>query len=533
MAIVGLGMTLALGAIAPGALAAPKTGGMRSSQPRLIYHKSRSFRVPFNVDHEDQARLKEVQLWYSEDKGDSWKQGPTATPDRPSFTFKAPRDAEYWFTVRTLDIKGKLYPGDDDEVEPKMKVVVDSTPPILRLDSHGRKGTKASVRWEVKDRNLDQSTLVIEYQPEGIHEWRRIPKVNFALLGSVEWDAGTAEALHVRASISDRAGNTTEENVDLPEGSSSNPGVITNDLAGGEPPPISQISSSSSFPPVEENPAPAERQQDPFPPAAEAQPANVAGGAGDAGQDAFGDPGSSEGGAPDAGGAPAGNGGSRSLLVSSPRFPLAYDVEDAGPNGPSSVELWVTQDRGRTWTLQGKDPDRSTPFPVDLGGEGTFGLCLVARSASGLGDNPPQPGDPPQFWVEVDQTPPAVELIRTQVGTGKHMGKIAIYWRATDIHLRAKPVQIAWRADQQGSRWNVVTTQGPIENTGSFVWTVPANVPPKFHLRIEAVDDAGNRGVAETSESAPVIVDRTRPKSRILGLHPSANAAGNQPRSTR
>ena len=98
------------------------------------------------------------------------------------------------------------------------------------------------------------------------------------------------------------------------------------------------------------------------------------------------------------------------LLVANPKFKLQYAVDDAGPSGPATVELWITQDGGRTWIRRGDDEDRVSPIEVDLGGEGTFGLCLVARSASGLGDQPPAPGDPPQTWVEVDSTAPVVQI---------------------------------------------------------------------------------------------------------------------------
>ena len=76
---------------------------------------------------------------------------------------------------------------------------------------------------------------------------------------------------------------------------------------------------------------------------------------------------------------------------------------------------------------------------------------------------------------------------------------------------------------------------GEFRGTGSYsdyadaindpnVDAVVIAVPPRFHLKVEAVDEAGNRGAAETSESGAVIVDRTRPRSRILGLDPSALA---------
>jgi hypothetical protein len=212
------------------------------------------------------------------------------------------------------------------------------------------------------------------------------------------------------------------------------------------------------------------------------------------------------------------------MLVSSPRFKVQYAVEDAGPNGPATVELWMTQDGGRTWIRSGEDPDKMSPYEVDLGGEGTFGMSLVARSASGLGDQPPAPGDPPQTWVEVDSTPPTVQLYPPQIGTGPHAGKVAITWRASDLHLAPRSVSLFWRPDQRGATWQpIVEAQGQ-ENMGQFVWKVPPSFPAKFHIRVEAVDSVGHRGFAETTDSAPVIVDRSRPRSRIIGLDPNARA---------
>ena len=41
------------------------------------------------------------------------------------------------------------------------------------------------------------------------------------------------------------------------------------------------------------------------------------------------------------------------------------------------------------------------------------------------------------------------------------------------------------------------------ENAGQFVWTVPATVPQRFHLKVEAVDSVGHRGSAETTDIGP------------------------------
>ncbi len=522
--VFGLGLALALLTLAPAALAAPAT--TRTPRSPTVYHKSRSFRIPFNVDPADRSRLSEVQLWVSEDSGYTWKAKSRTTPDHPHFTFRAARDGEYWFAVRTVDKAGRLYPGEDDQVEPSMKVIVDTNPPSLLLEPDGRRGTLAAVRWEVRDEHLDLKSFTVEYQAEGAREWRQVPIRRPALIGSENWDAGTAGPLKVRANVEDKAGNLTEAVINLPEGSASNPALGAQDTPIFSSPPVSRISSGPGFSPVDEASRGGERPA-PFSPRAPGANENPTFPAPGQELDPFGGSGAAAGSAlpSNPGGVPAG-GGVRTLLVPSPKFALQYAVDDAGPNGPASVELWVTQDGGRTWIRRGEDPDRVSPFQVDLGGEGTFGLCLVARSASGLGDQPPAPGDPPQLWVEVDSTAPSVQLDPPFVGTGVNVGKVAIQWRATDLHLAPRPVVLYWRAELEGARWQPITE--PIENTGKYIWTVPPNIPPRFHIRVEVVDTMGNKGATDTTAMGPVMVDRTRPRSRIIGLDPSARG-GNGP----
>ncbi len=168
---------------------------------------------------------------------------------------------------------------------------------------------------------------------------------------------------------------------------------------------------------------------------------------------------------------PAGETPGETLLVASPKFKLQYAVEDAGPSGPATVELWITHDGGRTWIRRGGDDDRVSPIEVDLGGEGTFGLCLVARSASGLGDQPPAPGDPPQSWVEVDSTAPVVQIQPPQIGTGVNAGKVAIAWKASDLHLppRSRNAFLAPRSGRQRSgRRSPTAWITPASSSGTF-----------------------------------------------------------------
>ena len=50
------------------------------------------------------------------------------------------------------------------------------------------------------------------------------------------------------------------------------------------------------------------------------------------------------------------------------------------------------------------------------------------------------------------------------------------------------------------------------------MWTLPEGVPYQFHVRVEAVDQAGNVGEAVTESL--VKVDLALPKVRILNVEP-------------
>jgi hypothetical protein len=590
---------LAASVVLLGLAAAPSLVAQGTSPPGevpVIYQKHRSFRIPFNLSAAQKSRIDQVILLVSQDSGETWKPVSKTDTTHPAFAFRADHDGEYWFAVQTHTVDGKVSPGLDSPVDPKMKVIIDTAPPSLALEPERRRGSLASVRWEVKDEYLDLRSLALEYQVEGVGVWNRVPIAPKKLkrIGSQAWDAGTAEALRVRMSAADRAGNVTAAVLHLPDGTGSPPEASVPGSAEDTGPPAIEpisgpaqprITAGEGFTPVDEEPPPSRPAPAPAPSPRTTQPRTrpvtagarsrarptppdwdrdpglpparppaatlaasasaPARAASNAGPDSFPAPGPEAppdigfGNAPPGGGASPASGSpsasvnppstqngagpnGNTLLVESPRFKLQYAVDDAGPNGPATVELWITQDGGRTWIRRGDDPDRTSPIDVDLGGEGTYGICLVARSAAGLGDQPPAPGDPPQTWVEVDASPPVVQLDPIQVGTGANSGKIAITWRATDLHLAPRSVSLLWRPDQPGATWQPLASGQ--ENAGRYIWIVPPSVPSRFHVRIEAVDTVGHRGYAESTESGPIMVDRSRPRSRIIGLDPNARS---------
>jgi hypothetical protein len=443
-AIVGLGVALAWGAASWGADA--PTPSARTAIA-TVYQRNRSFRIPFSVPEDERPRRKEMQLWMSEDSGGSWTLADRASPDQTSFTFRSSRDGEYWFTVLTLDDRGRHYPDNREQLKPRIKVVVDTVPPDLALEAGDRTGSQATVRWRVRDSHLDLSTLALETQVDDETRWHPVAIQSPSPIGGETWDPGTSKPITVRVSAADKAGNRIETVLSLPKISPSDPrpdpGALKpteRSLAGSEPgeparqapeplkirlsvtdqdgnrsetvlkaPVDSRIMpgrfseaepriaiSQPDLPapgqekPIEPTPRPLEPGivPPPGPVATETEPEAIPpvdrrAGLDPAVREAAVPPTVPDANRPARAPLQPGSAATRPLRVTGPRFEL-----------PS-------RDDGRGWKWYMLDLDRKPPFQVELNAEGMFGFWLVARDANGEGDRTPTAGDRPQLWVKV------------------------------------------------------------------------------------------------------------------------------------
>jgi hypothetical protein len=204
------------------------------------------------------------------------------------------------------------------------------------------------------------------------------------------------------------------------------------------------------------------------------------------------------------------------VMVNSKRIQLDFDIQDVGSSKVKAVEIWYTQD-GTTWQKYKDDARPEPPYFVDVPGEGRYGFTLIARSGVGLALPTPKAGDAPQVWVEVDVTKPDVKIVGVEVGRGPDSGYITVRWDARDKHMAANPILLSYADAGAGpsAQWQTITA-APIPNDGRYVWRMPDNLPPQILVRVEAVDQAGNRGSADTLN--PVSTDLSIPKARVKGV---------------
>jgi hypothetical protein len=207
--------------------------------------------------------------------------------------------------------------------------------------------------------------------------------------------------------------------------------------------------------------------------------------------------------------------GERPRLTNSRRFSLDYDVQSVGPEGAAAVELWGTADGGRTWIKWGADPDRTSPFDVEVSREATYGFRIVIVGKNGLATSTPQPGDAADIWVGVDLTRPTGRLTGAAYGQGEAAGKLDIRWEADDAHLGSRPVTLAI-SDRSDGAFTPIAVALP--NTGQYLWEYDPRSPRQIYLRLEVRDDAGNVTIDQLNE--PIKVEGLEPKGRIRGFVP-------------
>ncbi len=433
--------------------------GAVAQEAQLHYTRANTITIPFNTDPTE-SRIKQVLLYVSEDTGKSWAQVAAVLPAERSFKFNARLDGWYWFAVQIQDNNGGLHPPTLPQLRPGLKICLDTRPPQATLRGVQVPSHAAGVEWNITDENPDVMSLRLDYRQAGGANWSPLSPPQL-LQGQFGFSPSVPGQIEIRLQARDKAGNTVEQ--------------FTTVQAG----------------PVNPNPGPT---PGPGPGGVGALPAKTPPGQGPSGRNV--------------------------IYVNKRQVALNYKIDNVGKSDVSAVEVWYTED-GRSWSKYTIAP-RVGPHTVELSQERRYGFTLVAVSGVGLADRRPMAGDPPQIWVEVDETKPVVQLLGVDVGQGLETGKMTIRWSANDRFLGERPIRLSYASEMNGPWLPIAET---LPNDGRYVWQMPEQgLPFQMFVRIDATDLASNVGTDATPK--PVAVDLKVPHATVIGIEPVAPGAG-------
>jgi hypothetical protein len=522
---------------------APMTAPDRPAIARFPLNKH-LIQLPIQLEEKYRPMLAEIHLYVKESPTAAWTLREKVPATQNSFTFKAPQDGEYWFTMVTVDRQGRQVPADVSKEEPAMVIIVDSQPPQVDLMLLGTVPEGQLIQCDIRDANPDPTRTRVQYQT-GDKQFRDLEAApDRPNIYCIPAQANTTGQIRIYAS--DIAGNVTSKEFNLTALASVTksmppapalPGASDAKLYGPQLPSAEKVQS---------NPGPMSVKPSSTPPAVLPQADKLAprplGGKIEA--------------SPGIGSTPAGNvlqgpplsegtsikpmnpssgvqqvsgttpGGTittiaakrettpaHTMLVGSTRLFLDYRVEQTGPSGVGRVEVWATRDKGQNWQKIGEDTTRKSPVDVQLPGEGQFGLTLVVSNGLGFGAQPPAAGDTPQWWVEVDTTKPVAQITSVQLSFEKG-AVVQIGWTSQDRNLGAAPAELSYAVSREGP-WLPIARG--LKAEGQIRWAAPQDLGPQVYLRLTVRDEAGNTTITETTQ--PVTLDdMSRPRAHIAGI---------------
>jgi hypothetical protein len=489
--------------------------GAPAADTDVVHINQQRFTIPIRVVPERQHEVRELLLFMSRDRGQTWEVYARATPDKKGFDFYAAGDGLFYFSIAVIDRSGRQDPVDVYRAPVGQKILIDTKKPTLQLTAD-RSGDEVLVDYVIQEDRPERESLKLEYKagdsPGG--QWTPLP-IEFAPRGKMRFRPGAPGPLTVRLSLRDLAGNeaTEEKSIGGSAMRTDNQLVRTT----GDPQHVGNTTGSMPPPPSPPSPPPLSMEQPPAgrsgSPLAVTQPQAPP-------------PQPSEDPASHAFAASSGNGPTRGALpalqiVNKRQVKLGFDVTRFGPSGLGSVDVYVTTDEGATWEKSQADPNVTLPVTAETRGaqpvrgsvtvnlpkDGLiYGFFLVVKSRAGLGKEPPRPGDPPQVRIELDTMQPEAELYAPQSDTVRP-DCLVLTWKASDRNLAPNPISIEWSARPDGP-WTFIG-DAQLANTGRYLWQIAENTPAKVYLKLSVRDTAGNTAVALTPQ--PVLIDLTRP----------------------
>ncbi|XZE33553.1 hypothetical protein SH501x_004341 [Pirellulaceae bacterium SH501] len=529
-------------------------GSPALAQQNTVYWPRLDFVIPFQIDNNGQSP-QEVLLEVSEDGGQNWSLCSRGDTRTRQFQYRAARDGVYIFRLKSVDAAGRRFinPGEP------LRIAVDTNKPtaslIIDIDPRG----DMLAEFLASDTALDTSNISLEYQTEATGRWVPIPfqlsqsTTPGEVSGFGSWTLpNNAKQLVVRLIAKDLAGNLTEvtrlpqlpktathglgmQLASQPKGlsSPSSPDIVLGPTTRRTSPsglPVREL-SDSELELIRKGDGTLLANANNSQSLLAREPSQLSG---DSSSTGFAnkpigatmpDPiASSLPSLPTLGAPQSPN---RKPLEQEPlyantrAFSLDYQIEN-DPGAPiTEVELWGTIDEGRTWEVWGQDPDRTSPFDIEVENDGLFGFRMVIVGANGLASNRPRPGDKADTWILVDTAVPQSRLSSALYGTGKEAGSLVIEYRAQDEYLGDRPISLFY-AESPAGPWQVISRG--IRNQGRFVWPSNPNLPPTIYLKMETTDLAGN--VATSTLDIPIQVEGIAPRGRIQGFRP-LNRPGN------
>ena len=178
---------------------------------------------------------------------------------------------------------------------------------------------------------------------------------------------------------------------------------------------------------------------------------------------------------------------------------------------PREVQLFVSQDAGKTWHFYGRQVPTAKSFPFRASSDGDF--WFASRTIDPQRSVPPVEQLRPELHVQVDTKQPQFEF----TAIAGVAGEVTTTWKVADPTLDPNSLKIEYQASS-GAPWRTVavdharSSSTPGSLLGEMMW-YPEGNSAAVTVRAEVADGAGNKSVVSRQVALPR--STSRPSSNI------------------
>ena len=176
------------------------------------------------------------------------------------------------------------------------------------------------------------------------------------------------------------------------------------------------------------------------------------------------------------------------------------------------VQLHVSTDRGRNWSLYSRQLPTASEFPFQANADGEYWFAVKT-----VGSQQPMKGLKPELIIAIDSRQPSFNVgLKTDA-----LGRILVSWRASDPNLNSDTVKVEYQTvaawGQQNATWKSVE----LPKANGLVNTVyedeiafyPETNNVSVNVRVSISDRAGNVTIVNRRYNLPRTASRAAPQT--------------------
>lgn len=173
------------------------------------------------------------------------------------------------------------------------------------------------------------------------------------------------------------------------------------------------------------------------------------------------------------------------------RFEIPIKVDPARRGDILTIELYISNDQGKTWSQRGSVPPDTPAFPFIAQADGNYWFSIVVVDKNNRKEPPDIYTAPVGMKILIDTRKPDVRL-----KTERHDDNVTVRWDVVEEYPDLNKFRLEWKAVEGKGAWT------PVPTTPGLNGQATVRSPEAVAVRLTFEDAAGNQTISEAKAAA-------------------------------